>query len=207
MCILFRSLSFLSSGSLLIGKCLGQVLIHEYFCAGCPPSILSKHLDRSMSVSCSVYISQWRIARTKLWKPVSVSAIRIESLVIKTGNSLSCFFDVFVILKHPQHYMLNMHNRFCILSWDHRLNSFTHSFTAEIKITDEGSLKSGNFRSCLKHKFGLFSYNLIIKDNSFMTQTNISLKMKDEDLEGGVFFRGGGEGSFLYRRVRCCKWK
>ena len=76
--------------------------------------------------------SQWRIAKTKLWKSVSDLAANNNTLAINTGNFLSCFWSAFVILKLP-HYISNMPFQFLHFRGA-RLNYDVHLFISEIRI-------------------------------------------------------------------------
>ena len=49
-------------------------------------------------VSWSGFISQWRITRRKLWKPVSDLAVSKDNLAINTRNIFSCFSWVLLFL-------------------------------------------------------------------------------------------------------------
>ena len=84
-------------------------------------------------------ISEWRIARTKLWEPFSNFAVSYDTLALNSRNVLS-FSKAFL-------QFLNFHIIVCLIftfsvsileSWDHRLNYDAHSFSAKIIRTSVG---------------------------------------------------------------------
>ena len=58
------------------------------------------------------FISQWRTAWTKLWKPVSDLVVSNDNLVINIRNFISYIFSIFVIRKLLQNYKSNVHFQF-----------------------------------------------------------------------------------------------
>ena len=88
-----------------------------------------------------IFISQWHINGTKLWKPVSDFEVSNDTLTINTTNLFRCFCCMFLILKLSWHYMSNMLFQLLYFwAWDHKLNYDVHSFTTEIRRTDEDTL-------------------------------------------------------------------
>ena len=80
---------------------------NSYFCSDWIPPILIKHLDRGL-MNVIICVHLWHIAATKPWKVDLDLAVSNDTLAINITIFLSCFCNVFVILKLPQHYISNM---------------------------------------------------------------------------------------------------
>ena len=125
-CSLF--LSFSSSARLWIRMYWGQMLILQYLYIDCISLILDWRLHESLFG----FIFQWLITRTKLKTSFShkhykiFSAISVAFLLFLNSHDITCQICTF---------------SFSILgAWDHRLNDDAHSFTTEIKMTNECAL-------------------------------------------------------------------
>ena len=122
---------------------LGYVEVLEYLCGLHSTNIrkaswlkFDEHLGRRSTLT-----------RRKLWKSVSDLMVSNDTLAINIF--FSCLCSVFIILEY---YITCTFSSTILGAWDRRSNCDVHSFTTEIKMTAEDSLKSSNFWLRLKQE-------------------------------------------------------